>query len=439
MIKRRRFPRIFFGWWTVVISGLVAMWAVGYYGFGFSSLFKPMASELGFSRVVTSVADSISRLSIGLAAPVTGWLTDRFGPKWISLFGVFLIGLSLTLMNFVNSLWAFYIVWGVMLGLGFNMGTMLPVQKAIADWFVKKRGVATGIHWALRGLSGVLVLPLIAWFIITQDWRAACLIGGVVMWLFGLPLIWFFLRQHRPEYYGLLPDGATTVEEATDTGQMIDRGVEYAVEVQEVEFTLRQAMRTPAYWLLILAFGVQALSIHPVTVHSIPFLTDIGIDPLRAAGMLAMTALASIPSRIAGGFIIDRVKKQHLRFVLAATYLLQAVGIIVFLLNRSIAMIYVWFILRGLGMGGAMIMTHPITARYFGRKAFGSIRGFTTMFLIPIGMASPIYLGWVYDTTGSYIDAFTLVAVVLAMTAVLASFILPPKPPAQVTDIRKFV
>jgi len=102
-------------------------------------------------------------------------------------------------------------------------------------------------------------------------------------------------------------------------------------------------------------------------------------------------------------------------------------------------MIYVWFTLYGIGMGTGMVLMPPITARYFGRKAFGSIRGSLTMFLTPIAMAAPIYVGWVYDTTGSYINAFTLIAVLLAIAAVIVSFILPPKPPAEVTDIHKFL
>jgi len=439
LIKRRRFPGIFFGWWTVLANGILAMWAVGYQSFGFSAFFKPMSSELGFSRAVTSAADGISWLSGGLQAPLTGWLIDRFGPKWVAFLGVFLFGLGLFLMGFVNSLWAFYIIWGVVQAMGSHMGTILPAQKAISDWFVKKRGLATGIYWVFRGLAGVVVLPLVAWQIVNQGWRMTVLIGGVAMWLVGLPLVWFFLKRHRPEYYGLLPDGATLAEEAVDRGQMIERGVEYAAEVEEVEFTLRQAMRTPVYWLLIVPSGVQALSMLPIILHSIPFLTDIGIHPLRAASILSMMALVSIPSRVVSGLIIDRVKKQHLRFLMTGAFFLQAVGIAVFLLNQSIAMIYIWFILFGIGMGIGMVLIPPITARYFGRKAFGSIRGSLTMLLTPVLIAAPIYFGWVYDTTGSYISAFTLIAVLLAIAAVLVFFILPPKPPSQVTDIHKIV
>ncbi|MFC1847575.1 MFS transporter [Chloroflexota bacterium] len=430
MIKRRGFPKIFFGWWTVLAAGTLSFWVGGYHFYGISALFKPIASELGFSRAATSVATGIGRLEGGLEGPVGGWITDRFGPRWIVFVGIFLVGLSLILMNYIDSLWGFYIVWGVVLGTGHNISTTVPCDKAITEWFVKKRGIALGIKWTLTGLGGVLVLPLIAWLIATQGWRITCVIGGMVMWFVGLPLVWFFVRRHRPEYYGLLPDGASVEEETPNTGQMIDRGVKYAAEVQEMEFTLRQTMRTPAYWLLLVAFSCYGLVGPSLTIHMIPLLTDMGINPVRAAGMLAMMVLITLPLRIIGGFLADRVKKQHLRFLLGGGYLLQSLGITIFVLNQTIPMIYAFFILYGIGMGMAYGITHPLMPRYFGRKAFGSIRGFQNLLMTPVAVIAPIYVGWVYDTTSSYITAFALMAGLMAF----AAFILPLAPPPQATN-----
>ncbi|MBA7674512.1 L-lactate transporter [subsurface metagenome] len=439
MIKKRNFPKIFAGWWIILAGGFLALWGHGYHAYGISALFKPLSAELGFSRAMTSVAPSIGRLEGGFEAPLTGWLTDKYGPKWIILSGVFLFSLGLVLMNFIDSLWAFYVVWGVMVGTGVNIALSIPLHTAIANWFVKKRGLAQGIQWVFSGLSGVLVLPLIAWLIATQGWRMTCFIGGVVMLCVGLPLVWFFIRQHRPEYYGLLPDGAIVEKAAADAGQMIDRGIEYATEAQEVEFTLRQAMRTPAYWLIIVSQAAHMLAGPAVNIHMIPFLTDIGVDPIKAAGMLAMMVGASIPLRLIGGIIADRLKKQHFRFILGGAYLLQAVGFIVFLLNQTIPMIYVFLILYGIGLGGGIGLMFPMRARYFGRKAFGSISGSQMLFTMPAGIAAPIYVGWVYDTTGSYISAFTIIAALLVFSAVVVCFVLPPKPPAEVGDISKIV
>ncbi|MBM2824698.1 MAG: hypothetical protein HW402_362 [Dehalococcoidales bacterium] len=429
-------PKIFFGWWTVLSGGIIAFWAAGYATYGFSALFKPIAAELSLGRAAASVPASIARLEGGFEGPIAGWLADKFGSKWIIFSGVFLVAISLILMNWVNSLWAFYLVWGVLLGTGHNITSGVPIDKAIADWFVKKRGTALGIKWVLTGLSGAIVLPLVAWLIPSQGWRMTCVIGGLVMGLIGLPLAWFFFKPHRPEYYGLLPDGAVVNRETTEANRIIEKGIKYAGEVEEVEFTLRQAMKTPTYWLLIMSFAGFSLGGAALNIHLVPFLTDTGIDSVRAAGMVAMWVSVSVPFRFIGGFLADRVRKNQLRFIVAGGYMLKAIGTAIFLLRQTEAMIYVWFVFWGIGHGIVIAMMGPMRARYFGRKAFGSIQGTSAGFLMPVGVIAPIYLGWVYDTTGSYLSAFTVIAAVLAFAGVLAVFVLPPKPPAQVTDVR---
>ncbi len=437
MIKRRRFSNIFFGWWTVLGAGFLALWGHGYHTYGMSALFKPIAEDFGFSRAETAIPTAIGRLEGGLEGPLTGWITDRFGPRWPILFGVFLLGLSLIMMNYINSLWSYYVVWGVIMGTATNISLSIPVHTTIANWFVKKRGVALSVYNVMSGLSGTIVLPLIAWLIIMQGWRMTCLIGGVVMLVVGLPISWFCFKRYRPEYYGLLPDGTTAEEEAAEAEQMIDRGIEYATEVEEVEFTLRQALRTPAFWILTAGNSIHALSVSAMNIHIIPLLTDLGIDPLAAAGMMAFMVGVSIPARFVGGFLTDRIRKRQIRYLLAVSYFMQAAGFGVFLLNQSIPMIYLFFTLFGIGKGLGLSVNTLIKARYFGRKAFGSIRGTAMMLSTPVGIAAPIYAGWVHDTTGSYVNAISLLTVLGFISTVIIYFVLPPKPPAEVTDIRK--
>jgi len=320
---------------------------------------------------VTSVVVSIGSSVQGLESPLTGWLVDKFGPRALITIGMFVAGLGLILMNFVNSLWSFYAVWGVILGTGINMGLEIPINKAITSWFVKKRGIALSVRWLITGFAG-LVLLLVAWLISTQGWRMTCVIGGLGIWLVGLPLARLFVKPQRPEYYGLLPDGAT--DEATpgeDVSQMIDKGVNYAAKLHEVEFTLRQALRTHAYWLLISAMSVRMVGFAAILTHSVPFLTDMGIEPVKAASLLGIIILSSTPSRLIGGFLMDRTRIQHLRFLMAGAFLIQTAGITAFLLNQTTPMAYVFLALFWVGVGLSLPLDAGIRARYFGRKAFG--------------------------------------------------------------------
>ncbi len=216
--KRKGLLLIYPGWWIVLATGFVTLWGHGYYSQGFSALFKPISADLGLSRAVTSVASSIGRFEGGLEAPVIGWLTDRYGPKWVMILGAFLIGLGLLLMGLVQSLWAFYVAWGVILGTGMNIGLTIPMDKAISNWFVKKRGIALSARAILQGFATMAVLPLIAWLITVIGWRMTCVLGGIVMLVVGLPLLFFHVKQQRPEFYGLLPDGATAAATKIKTG-----------------------------------------------------------------------------------------------------------------------------------------------------------------------------------------------------------------------------
>ncbi len=438
--RKRPWPTgVFFGWWTVIAGGLLALWGHGFGTYGFSALFKPISAELGFGRTATSVAASISRFQGGVEAPLTGWVTDRWGPRWVVMTGVSLISLGLILMNYIHSLWMFYLAWGVMIGAGTNIALTLPLDTTISNWFVKKRGLALSIKWVFSGLSGVLVMPLVSWLITQEGWRATCLTGGIVMGAVGLPLAWFFLRPHRPEFYGLMPDGASLEAGPQPAAEVVERGISYAAEVSELEFTLRQAMHRRTFWVLVATQAIHGLVVPVMSIHCIPFLTDRGIDPLVAAGMMTIWVGASIPARFVGGMIADRIPVRYLRFLITASYLLQSLGVFIFLHYGTTASIITWFIMYGIGQGIPMTVNPLMRARYFGRKSFGSIAGFSRMFITPVGIAGPIYAGWIYDTTGSYMSAFVQFAILLAVSGLVATLATPPRPPDRITDIRSII
>jgi MFS family permease len=433
--------KIFFGWWTVLATSLLTGIAYGFYQFGISVIFKPLAMELGLNRAETSAAASFARLEGGFEAPLTGWLIDKFGTKWVIFTGVFLLGLGLILMTFIQQQWQYYVVWGFVVATGVNTAITLPIDKTLTNWFVKKRGLAMGIKNAFIGGGGILVLPFVTWMTINHGWRMVCTTWGILVFA-SLLLVVFLIKPKRPEYYGLLPDGAKLDDNANPditASNLIDKGIKYASEVQEAEFTLRQAMRTRAYWMLLLAMACQGMTQGTITLHMIPFLTDTGIDPVVAAGMMSIMVFFTIPSRFFGGWIVDYVKKDHLQYLLAACFALVALGIGAFLVKPGIATIYLFLICFGIGSSAPTSLNLLIRGRFFGRKAYGSIAGISSLITMPFGIAAPIYAGWIYDTTGSYTTAFTTFACLATFAALIASFVRAPKPPEQVSDASKFM
>jgi nitrate/nitrite transporter NarK len=154
---------------------------------------------------------------------------------------------------------------------------------------------------------------------------------------------------------------------------------------------------------------------------------------------MAMMIFFSLPTRFIGGLIADRLSINNLKYVKTTAYFLQGFSILLFLLHPTDLMVYIWFILFGLGQGFSYTISPLMRARFFGRKAIGSIQGVASMFMVPFGFLAPIYAGWVYDTTQSYNTLFIQSTVLLGVATLITLFLSPPKPPAEITDIGKIV
>jgi MFS family permease len=413
-------PKVFFGWWTVLYTGIVSGLGHGFYGYGFSVFFKDLAAELGLSRAITSIGSGIGRLEGGLESAPAGWLADRFGPRWVIL------------MNFVHAVWAYFTVWGFLMGTGLNLGLTVTVDKTIINWFVRKRGLAQGIKFALIGVGGVVVVPIVTWLVTAYEWRATCLIWGLIL-VACAPLALVFVKSKSPEHYGLLPDGALVDPGLkVDIESMIARGAQYAASFNETEYTFKQAIKTRTFWFITAAFIIQTIVIGGIGIHIIPFLTDIGISTTTASAMMGLQVFFTIPSRFLGGVLVDRIGNKHLPFVLAGAFTLQAIGIGTFLIYGTISSIYVFLICYGLSSGGGTPILTVALGRYFGRKAFGSIFGVLRACQAPFSFIAPAYAGWVYDTTHSYINAFLTFVILITVAALILCLVRPPKTPGEI-------
>jgi MFS family permease len=276
--------RFYYGW---VIVGVALVSMAFWFGFRttFSVFYVALLEEFQWGRGESAGVQSLALITYTVMAPLVGGLIDRFGPRRIIVPGVLLLGLGLILCASIKSLAHFYLLYSVVAGTGVTSVALVSYTAILAHWFVKKRGVASGIAVSGMGLGTFILVPLSQHFIALWGWRFAFVALGVLVLIILLPTNALFLR-HKPQDLGLYPDGAKDVEAAIEEGRkMMDSAW------SETDWTLKRAIKTRRFWALMIFPFCAVIAVYIVIVHSVRFLVDAGIDNMTAAFIFALSGL----------------------------------------------------------------------------------------------------------------------------------------------------
>ena len=418
--------KIFYGWWIVWATAIMNVFIGGVFFYGFTVFFNPIRGAFGWTATVTSVAFIFQRLEMGFFGPLAGFLVDRVGPRKLMLFGWVVFGLGYILMSRINSLWAFYGSF-IVIATGASFGSFVVTTTAISKWFKKKRSRALTLMYVGFGASGLLV-PLITLSINQFDWRGTLVIIGVVLWVVGLPLC--LVMRHKPEQYGYLPDGDTVVDVAAPTEMPAHCSptniIEQTSDSSLVEFTTREALRAPAFWLLAFVSLFQHIATSAIMVHIVPYLESVNISSVIASVAVTGTTLCSLIGRLGFGILGDFKDKRYL-MAIALTFQGSGVFIFSFVDVNKAWLIIPFLLLYAPGYGGPIPLRPAMLADYFGTRNFGIILGLMMLVGMAGGLAGPVFAGWVFDTTGSYQLAFQVVTLTTVVAIPLALLAKPPR------------
>jgi len=423
-VTSKRSGRIFYGWWIVVANAAIAFYQTGVYFYSFGAFINPLRESFGWSYAQISLAFSLRSAETGPLAPLAGYLVDRLGPRVVALIGISVMGLGFFLLSQTNSLAVFYIMY-LVVALGASLCAPIMPMTNIANWFIRKRGRAFGLYTAGAGLSGLLV-PVITWLLGVHDWRTVLIMMGAGTWLLGLPLA--LVLRHRPEKYGLHPDGEEPRFEAETVGSAPAQG-------QEVEgLSVRQALKDRSFWLLTVAFMLSFAPLSAVSIFLIPYLSDpvdqhgLALAGAMAGGSGTIMTLTSLGGRFAFGWFADF---RQPRRIIMALLVVQAAGLVVLANLRSVWHLIPFFVLFAPAYGGIIAVRPVILAHYFGRHALGTIQGLTMATMTVGGVMTPLVVGILRDATGGYQWPFF----VFAMTTLVAIPLLwLARPPAIQSD-----
>jgi len=407
--------RIFYGWWIVAAGfGLEALiGALLFHAYG--AYVVLLREEFGWSKTMLSAAFSMARAESGILGPVQGWLTDRFGPRALMRVGVVLFGVGFLLLSQVGSPVTFFLTFFVV-AMGSGLAGYLPIGVAIVAWFRRRRALALSISSTGMAVGGLLV-QLVALALTHWGWRWTAFASGVVILLVGLPLAQ--LVRHRPEPWGLRPDGDPPAADTAAPGRA-------PAAVVERSFTAKQAMRTAAFWHIAIGHGAALLVVSAVMVHLISHVTErLGLSLQQGAAVVTLMTVMQIAGQLSGGWAGDRFSK---RAICVGCMVAHALALVVLARASAFWMVAAFAVMHGFAWGVRGPLMSAIRADYFGSASFGTITGMSSMIVMLGMMAGPLVAGALADSTGSYRAGFDTLAALAAAGSI--SFFLARRPPA---------
>lgn len=405
-----RINRHFFYGWVIVAVSTAGIFASGPgQSHTFSVFLGPIGADLGVSSTAVASAYVIATLVAAGGLPFTGRLIDRFGARRVVLVVVVLLGLACVGFGAVSGL--VWLVFGFCALRYLGQGAlMLNCSNLVAHWFDRRRGFALSLM-ALGFSVSMAVHPALAqWFVDSVGWRQAWVWLGLITWVLMLPLIVVFL-QNKPEALGLVPDGATTDRDTAPS------------HLDEVGLTLRQSMRTGAFYIVAAGMFVMAMLVTSLHFYQVLIFTAQGLSPQVAARVFAVSALTMVLTMPLIGGMLDRYRTEY---IFAGALVIMSAALIAVTFVSDLASAVAYAVVFGLNNAGTMTLYGYMWPRYFGRRHLGSVQGVGQMIGVVGAALGPLPLGIAFDLVGGYTEVLLMLALMPLLCAGVALFLRPP-------------
>lgn len=394
----------FYGYVVVAASFFLQAFGWGIFNsFGVFSV--PLMTEFKWSRAEVAGAFAIAFFIYGLASIILGVLNDRYGPRLIMTSSGIILGLGFLLTSQTSTLWQLYLFYSIIVGIGIS-GVDVVLLSTVARWFIKQRGMMSGIVKVGTGV-GMLIMPLFMDRLIASygQSRTFAILGVIILIIF-IGLSQLLVRD--PGRMGLSADGA---------------GPKNAVHGQpESGLTLKQAFHTFPFWMLCVSYLLILFCITTILMHIVPHTIDLGISSAHATRILSTIGALSIAGRFVMGGVSDKIGNKP-ALLICLGFLLS--GLISLQMTDRLWMFYLFAIIHGFAHGGVFALISPIVAELFGSRSHGAILGILIFSSTIGGSIGPFIAGYLFDITGSYQVVF-LILTALAVSGLITAAMLRP-------------
>ena len=396
LLKSRVIERspFYYGWVALVVGTLGIIMSSPGQTYSFSIFIEEFIRDLEISRSLVSSIYAIGTVTGSLALPFIGREIDKRGNRKMVVIIAIAFGAATLYMSTVQG--AITLVIGIIFMRMLGQSSITIVSRnLINQWWVRRRGVVSGIGTLASATLGVGLFPnLINWLIPRYGWRMSYVILALLVVGIMVPIGYLFFRE-RPELYGLLPDG-DSVEDIDEADEV---EAEPAVQVVEENWTRSEAIRTRAFWLIVISIAAFSMLSTGLTFHIVSIFSDNGLSSDDAARAFVPMSLVASLMGIPGGWLIDRFGAKYILF---AGLIFQTITILASTSIASPELALAYGIIFGLSNGTARVVGNVVYANYFGRLHLGSIMGLTsTIGAIASGLGPMLY-GVGRDMAGSY-------------------------------------
>jgi len=389
----------FYGWLIVAVTAAVVLITAGVRSAPGAFLLS-MTDEPGWSTASVSFAAAAGLVVFGLAGPLSGSLMGRIGIRSVVLVSLVVTGGALLVTSLVREIWQLTLVFGLLSGLGTGLVASVLGPTVAARWFVRNRGLVTGVFGASTSAGQLLFVPILTSLAVALSWRTGAVVLGLLALALVVPvLVWI---RNSPADVGQRPLGAP--DGPIEQPRRPDAGV------------MRRAIRTSDFWFLAGTFFVcGATSNGLVGQHFIPHAVEHGFTPVSASLALAVMGIFNFIGTIASGWLTDRYDPRRLLLVY---YSFRGVSLLFLPFVHDTATIGAFAILFGLDYIATVPPTVALAADRFGSHNVGVVYGWIFAAHM-LGAAIAAWVaGVVRESVGDYAAAF----VAAGWIAIVAGF-----------------
>ena len=404
---------IYYGWIIMLVGALGLIMTSPGQTYAISIFIEHFITDLGLSRSLVSTIYSAASLLASFTLGYFGRQVDRYGSRAAAIVTTLIFGLACLFMGFVSNAW--------LLGLGFLAlrtfglgGLTLVSTNVINQWWVRQRGMVMGIAGLLMSVLGLAGFPnLINWLIPIYGWQITYMILGLILLLIMLPLAAIFLRD-RPEQYGLQPDGDRPLTET---------GGDSPSPLNEDHWTLSEASRTTAFWVMALGTATIAMLSTGLFFHMVSIFADNSLASTVAATVYVPVAVTTAIVALSSGILVDRLP---VKILLAGALLCQAISLVMAPYLYDVALVWLYGVILGTTFGLSRTVLNVVWAVYFGRRHLGSITGVASTIMVIGGSLGPMPFGIGRDLLGSYSLILIISAILPLVLSVITLFVDKP-------------